>query len=90
MTTVATRSRTDTSIDVIRELLKTDRAIGELERLTRERIVRAHEEWPAKGYSFDLAAGERVVRFVEEYCRHYKGEWAGPNEIRAVAKGDSP
>ena len=64
-------------MDVIRELLKTNRAIGELERLTRERIVRAHEEWPAKGYSFDLAAGERVVRFVEEYCRHYKGEWAG-------------
>jgi phage terminase large subunit-like protein len=30
-----------------------------------------------KGYWFDQEAGERVVTFIEKYCRHTKGEWAG-------------
>ena len=64
----------DIGTEMVADLLETDRAIGELETLARERILRAHEEWPAKGYSFDLAAGLRVIEFVESYCRHYKGE----------------
>ena len=67
----------DIGTETVADLLETDRAIGEYETLTRERILRAHEEWPAKGYTFDLAAGLRVIEFVESYCRHYKGEWAG-------------
>ena len=67
----------DAGTELVLELLETDRAIGEHERLARERILRAHEEWPDKGYTFDLAAGLRVIEFVEGYCRHYKGEWAG-------------
>jgi phage terminase large subunit-like protein len=67
----------DIGTEMVADLLETDRAIGEYETLTRERILRAHEEWPAKGYTFDLAAGLRVIEFVEGYCRHYKGEWAG-------------
>ena len=67
----------DAGTELVLELLETDRAIGELETLARERILRAHEEWPAKGYTFNLAAGLRVIEFVEGYCRHYKGEWAG-------------
>ena len=67
----------DIGTETVADLLETDRAIGELETLARERILRAHEEWPAKGYNFDLAAGLRVIEFVEGYCRHYKGEWAG-------------
>ena len=67
----------DSGTELVADLLETDRAIGELETLARERILRAHEEWPAKGYTFDLAAGLRVIEFVEGYCRHYKGEWAG-------------
>ena len=62
---------------MVADLLETDRAIGELETLARERILRTHEEWPEKGYTFDLAAGLRVIEFVESCCRHYKGEWAG-------------
>ena len=67
----------DRGTELVTDLLETDRAIGELEALARERILRAHEEWPEKGYTFDLAAGLRVIEFVEGYCRHYKGEWAG-------------
>jgi phage terminase large subunit-like protein len=29
------------------------------------------------GLWFDPAAGARVVQFIEEYCHHSKGEWAG-------------
>ena len=54
-----------------------DRSIGKWERLCLERIARHHREWPAKGYYYDIEAAERVVTFIEEYCRHYKGEWAG-------------
>jgi hypothetical protein len=39
-----------------------------------------------KGYWFDQEAGERVVTFIEKYCRHTKGEWAGQLiRVRAVA-----
>ena len=62
---------------VIMELMETDRALGENEIKTKERIVRAHEKWPEKGYYFDLEAGQRVVDFVEYFCKHFKGEWAG-------------
>lgn len=30
-----------------------------------------------KGFVFSEEHGERVVKFVEKYCHHYKGEWAG-------------
>jgi phage terminase large subunit-like protein len=30
-----------------------------------------------KGLWFDAAAGRRVVQFIERFCRHSKGEWAG-------------
>ena len=62
---------------VINSLMETDRALGKHETLARARILEAHETWPAKGHWFDMEAGQRVVKFVEEYCRHYKGEWAG-------------
>ena len=75
--TPATMAPPDAGLELITELLETDRTLGELEVLARERILRAHDEYPAKGYYFDLEAGERVVRFVEGFCRHYKGAWAG-------------
>ena len=61
----------------IKSLMETDRALGKQEKLARARILDAHKTWPAKGHWFDIDAGWRVVKFVEEYCRHYKGEWAG-------------
>lgn len=30
-----------------------------------------------KGFWLDQEAGERVTSFIERYCRHSKGEWAG-------------
>jgi phage terminase large subunit-like protein len=58
------------------------RAIGKLERFCWER----HERDLAlsskigghpRGLRFDAAAGDRVVQFVEDYCKHHKGAWAG-------------
>lgn len=36
----------------------------------------AKSKHPA-GYYFSGAAADRVVLFIEGYCRHHKGEWAG-------------
>lgn len=57
------------------------RAIGKLERLCYERHARDLELAKQKGghprgLKFDDAAGERVIAFVEGFCRHHKGEWA--------------
>src|SRR5262245_47950119 len=30
-----------------------------------------------RGYWFDPETAERPIRFIEGYCRHHKGEWAG-------------
>lgn len=66
-----------------------ERARGRLERLYLERqrkdLALAYPNGMgdprntshAKGLWFDQAAGERVVKFIEDYCRHSKGEWAG-------------
>jgi phage terminase large subunit-like protein len=56
--------------------------MGRLERLCRERHARdlALALQPGghpRGFVFDEAAGLRVVTFIESYCRHWKGEWAG-------------
>lgn len=56
--------------------------MGKLERLAHERHSRdlALASRPAghpKGFVWDQAAGDRVIEFIETYCRHWKGEWAG-------------
>ena len=58
------------------------RPIGKWERLARERQARdlalaAQPGGHPRGIWYDPAAGERVVKFIETYCRHHKGEWAG-------------
>jgi phage terminase large subunit-like protein len=55
---------------------------GKLERLAAERQARdlalcALPGGHPKGFVFDFEAGDRVVQFLETYCRHHKGEWAG-------------
>ena len=55
----------------------TDRVLGKWERLYRERMERDRREAPARGLRFDREAGDRVVRWVERYCHHFTGEWAG-------------
>ena len=59
------------------EHLARPRSIGKLENQCLDRIRRHHAEWPAKGYTFDAARAQKSVDFVERYCKHYKGEWAG-------------
>ncbi len=55
---------------------------GKFERLAAERHARdlALSQQPGghpRGLRFDAAAGERAVQFIEGYCKHHKGEWAG-------------
>ena len=66
------------------------RAIGKLERLAKERHQRdlklayprgipadpRNTKHP-RGLWFDAEAADHAVRFIESYCRHHKGEWAG-------------
>jgi phage terminase large subunit-like protein len=56
--------------------------MGKYERLAYERHERdlalcAQPGGHPRGFRFDAEAGERVIRFVEGYCRHFEGEWAG-------------
>lgn len=58
------------------------RAMGLYERLCWERhekdLALANQEGGhPRGFIFSEERAERVVKFVEDYCRHYKGEWAG-------------
>jgi phage terminase large subunit-like protein len=58
------------------------RALGKYERLSQERHERDLElaQQPSghpRKLWFDAAAGDRAVQFVEGYCQHHKGEWAG-------------
>jgi phage terminase large subunit-like protein len=56
--------------------------MGKYERLAYERHERdlalslAPSGHP-KGFWFDVAAGERAVQYIERYCKHFEGEWAG-------------
>lgn len=59
-----------------------DRPIGKLERLCYERHERdlALATRPGghpRGYRFDAEEAERIVVFLERYCRHFQGDWAG-------------
>jgi phage terminase large subunit-like protein len=58
------------------------RSFGKYERLAYERHERdlalcAQPGGHPQGFTFDAKAGDRVIRFVEGYCRHFEGEWAG-------------
>ena len=83
---VATRSRRAQAPPPERR----ERAIGKYERLYLARHERdLHLAYPhgipadprssahPNGLWFDQRSGDRVVEFIERYCRHSKGEWAG-------------
>lgn len=58
------------------------RAPGKYERLSQERHERDLElsRQPGghpRGLWFDAEAAERPIQFIENYCTHHKGEWAG-------------
>jgi phage terminase large subunit-like protein len=50
--------------------------VGQKIRLAVERHVRdlANEDFP---YYFDPKVGDKPIKFIEGFCRHSKGEWAG-------------
>ena len=54
-----------------------NRAIGELERQAYERHARDLADGHKRGLYFDDKAADRAVTFIETFCRHSKGEWAG-------------
>jgi phage terminase large subunit-like protein len=54
-----------------------ERLPGKYEKLWRARQTRDIELGAKRGLRFDQAAGERAVAFIEKYCKHHKGEWAG-------------
>ena len=58
------------------------RAVGRLELLGRKRHERdlalaSRPDGHPRGFRFDADAGERAVQFIEGFCCHHKGEWAG-------------
>lgn len=58
------------------------RAIGKYERQCYERHERdlalaAQPGGHPKGFRFIPELGARVVTFIENFCKHHKGEWAG-------------
>ena len=72
------------------------RPVCKLERLGRERQERdlllayggkeprdPRDTHHPRGLWFDAAAGDFAVRWIEKFCRHHKGEWAGKPLILA-------
>ncbi len=53
------------------------RSIGNMERKCRARMERLAVEFEAKGYTFSEEKADHAVDFIETYCKHYKGGWAG-------------
>lgn len=58
------------------------RAMGKYERACwarheRDLALSLRPEGHPRGFTYSPAHGDHVVAFVESYCRHYKGEWAG-------------
>jgi len=64
-------------VDEYLEEIKAGRAI------VSKRIRRQYEKLsndihrPKNGFVFDQAKAERPIEFIERFCRHSKGEWAG-------------
>jgi phage terminase large subunit-like protein len=65
----------------------TERRPGKYERLARDR--QARELASPRGFHFDQAAADRVVAFIEKFCKHHEGEWGGkPIKLEEWQKRD--
>lgn len=57
--------------------------INQGKRIVSKRVRKQYEKLvneihnPAFGYIFDQAKAERPIQFIERFCKHSKGEWAG-------------
>ena len=73
------------------EVLAGRMPVGKLERLACERYRRDLETGHERGLKFSPGHAQHALDFIERYCRHSKGEWAGqplildPWEIFIVA-----
>jgi phage terminase large subunit-like protein len=56
---------------------------GKLVRLAVERHVRDLEDGLGRGLEFNEGEACRALHFIESYCQHSKGEWAGQPFILA-------
>jgi len=64
-------------IDEYLEAIRAGKCIvGKRIRRQYEKLSAAIHE-PAGGYVFDERRAERPIQFIERFCRHSKGEWAG-------------
>ena len=64
-------------IDEYVDAIRTGRAVvGKRIRRQYEKLSKDIHE-PTGGYIFDEARAARPIEFIERFCRHSKGEWAG-------------
>jgi len=50
--------------------------VGARTRRQYEKLV-ADIKQPSGGYVFDRKRAEKPIEFIERFCKHSKGEWAG-------------
>ncbi len=50
--------------------------VGKRIRRQYEKLSKAIHE-PTGGYGFDKRRAEKPIEFIERFCKHSKGEWAG-------------
>ena len=68
-------------------MLPAVRPLGKYEALAYARAELDHKHGHKRGLWFDQAAADHVIRFAEDYCRHFEGEWAGrPVKLTAEEK----
>jgi phage terminase large subunit-like protein len=63
-----------------REYLKAIESGDEVVSIKVREVYKREVAWmddPDFPFVFDEAAGQRPIDFIEKFCRHYEGEWAG-------------
>lgn len=65
------------------ELKQFAKRIAEKRRLNRVPRIWGYRDREGALWAFDAYEGDRVVRWIETFCRHRKGEWAGKPLILA-------
>ena len=63
-----------------REYLKAIESGNEVVSIKVREVYKREVAWmddPDFPFVFDEAAGQRPIDFIEKFCRHYEGEWAG-------------
>jgi phage terminase large subunit-like protein len=80
MTRLTPTIRAEKYID---EVLAGKRIVSDQVLATCKRHKLDLEEGPSRGLRFDPVRGSRLLQFVEEFCHHSQGEWAGQKVVLA-------